>query len=148
MTSPPLTATNCTSLPNGNKHPFSALTRSFLSRTVTASTLGHREHVQVAYELLSAHNFVDATKVYVTEIRALATRAGAPEKFHMTVTVAYLSIIAERMSASAHADFNDFLATNSDLLSSNLLQGWYSKARMSSPVAKEQFLLPDRVAND
>ena len=76
-------------------------------------------------------------------ITAMATAAGAPQKFHMTITVAMLSAIAERMSDSC-ANFDAFASQHPELFDRELLLRHYSKERLSCPQARQTFLLPDR----
>ena len=76
-------------------------------------------------------------------VNGTATAAGAAQKFNTTITLAFLSLIAERMQASAHDDFAGFIEENEDLLASDVLSRWYSKERLASDTARRVFLLPD-----
>ncbi len=124
---------------------MSPLTQQFLDRSIDPAKFGHKQHVQVAFELLGEFDFMEATVQYVSGIRDIATGAGAPEKFHITITLAYLSVIAERMVASGAKTFEDFLEGNLDLLSKNSLAGWYAPERLNSTLARQQFVLPESV---
>ncbi len=118
----------------------------FESGDIAATAFGHREHLQVAYSMLGRYDFVEACARYASTIRAMATSAGAPEKYNTTITIAFMSLIAERLSRSTCADFDAFLASNPDLLNSDVLNTWYSQERLQSPLARCQFLLPDKAA--
>ena len=72
----------------------------FVAGRLPAAGFDHRAHVEAGYHLLQRHGFADAAHAYTQAITAMATAAGAPDKFHMTITVAMLSTIAERMSDS------------------------------------------------
>ena len=76
-------------------------------------------------------------------IKAIAEKHGAPEKYNATITFAFMSIVAERKAKCEHATFVDFLSNNKDLLERSLLESWYSQHRLTSAIAKQQFLLPD-----
>ncbi len=121
---------------------MSPITQQFLDRSIDPAHFGHEQHVEVAYELLGALDFLEATVQYVTGIREIAAKAGAPGKFHMTITLAYLSLIAERMASTSAESFHDFMDDNADLLSSKSLSSWYEPARLNSPLARQQFVLP------
>lgn len=121
---------------------MSTVTQQFLDNTIDPDEFGHKQHVQVAYDLLREHEFLDATVRYVNGIRALAHRAGAPHKFHMTVTLAYLSMIAERMATTRHDGFEEFIHVNSDVLSKTALSAWYSTGQLDAPLSRQQFVLP------
>ena len=65
-------------------------------------------------------------------------------KYNATITITFLSLIAERRSQSDSSDLGSFLASNPDLLEKDVLKGWYSEERLNSPLAREQFLLPNK----
>ena len=73
------------------------LVASFERGDIDASTFGHVDHLGVAYEMLLRHEFLQASTKYAACINAIATRAGAAGKFNTTITLAFLSLIAERM---------------------------------------------------
>jgi hypothetical protein len=114
----------------------------FETHAIDPGSFGHREHVVCAYEMLRTHPFLEAVNRYAKAIESIANSAGAPDKFHLTVTLAFLSIIAERIHASESGDAAAFLEANPDLLSPDLLHDWYPKARLESELARTVFLLP------
>ncbi len=57
----------------------------------------HRDHVGVAYELLRRHPLLEAAPLYAAGLQAIALRAGKPGLYNETITLAFLSLIAERM---------------------------------------------------
>lgn len=121
----------------------SELLEQFEAHEVDPGAFGHKEHVVVAYEMLYKYSFLDASARYATAINAIATRAGAPEKFHMTITLAFLSLIAERVHTSSQSNIDEFLAQNPDLLSKRVLSKWYPDEQLKSELARTHFLLPD-----
>ena len=66
--------------------------------------------------------------------------------FKHSITLAFLSLIAERMEATRYETFDDFIAQNMDLLSGNILAKWYSPERLQSDLARTVFLMPDAAA--
>ncbi len=121
---------------------YSALTQSFLARELDNNAFHHREHVQVAYELLRNLSYTDAAFEYATGIRTLAAKAGAPQKFNATITYAFMSLIAEHMAMDRYDDFEVFAARSPELFSKNLLARWYEPERLHSDFARHAFLLP------
>lgn len=119
------------------------LTRSFEARDLDPVNFRHGDHVAVAYEMLRRYKFMDATTRYGESLNAIATKASAADKFNTTITVAFMSLIAERMRQSDCTDYSSFITQNSDLLSKDVLKAWYSSERLQSPLAREVFLLPD-----
>lgn len=113
---------------------------------INASDFHHVDHIRVAYAMLNKYHFVDACARYASTIRAMAESVGVPEKFNATITFAFLSLIAERKARTVYADIESFLASNPDLLNRDVLSSWYTRQRLTSPTARNQFLLPDRIA--
>ena len=119
------------------------LTKSFEVCDIDAGTFTHCDHVGVAYEMLCTYSFLDAVTKYANCINVIATRAGAAQKFNVTITIAFLSLIAERIKLTEHDTYQDFIAKNPDLLSADVLQRWYSADRLQSDLARKVFLMPD-----
>jgi hypothetical protein len=104
----------------------------------------HREHVRMAFEMLRRHNFSETAHHYSLALRTMAARAGRPDAFHQTMTMAFLSLIAERMLQLDVADFVAFERANPDLMAKSALARWYRPERLSTEAARRTFLLPDR----
>jgi hypothetical protein len=121
---------------------YSDLLEQFESLEINPEEFGHRQHVQVAYEMLHKYSYLDTCTRYANNINTIATNAGAPEKFNVTITLAFLSLIAERVNRSTKKDFQEFLVENQDLLSKNVLGKWYSSEQLESEFARTHFLLP------
>lgn len=118
--------------------------RSLMDGTLAPADFGHRDHVGVAYEALRQGDFFDAACRVASGIRSLTERAGVPGKFNATITWAFLSLIAERMGTTEHTDAEDFIRRNPDLGNGSALSPWYSRARLTSDLARSVALLPDR----
>jgi hypothetical protein len=103
----------------------------------------HREHVRMGFEMLRIYSFDEAAFRYCGALRAMLTRAGKLAAFHQTVTIAFLSLIAERMQAESQADFQAFVRANPDLIDKSALSRWYRPERLGSAMARRTFLLPD-----
>ncbi len=118
------------------------LTR-FVRGEICAADFPHREHVRMAFEMLRRHDFAESVLHYSHTLRAMAARAGRPEAFNQTITVAFLAVIAQRMAADAGGGFADFAARNADLFERGLLRRWYRPEQLATPLARGAFLLPD-----
>jgi hypothetical protein len=105
----------------------------------------HREHIRMGFEMLRRHNFAETAYHYSYALRTMAARAGRPEAFHQTITIAFLSLIAERMLRGDDADFLAFGRANPDLMEKCALAHWYNPERLAMAAARSTFLLPDRV---
>ncbi len=124
---------------------YEALTDSFERCDLDAGAFTHADHVGVAYEMLTRYDFLEAASRYARCINTLASAAGAADKFNITVTLAFLSLIAERMHTGGHVDYDEFLAKNPDVLNSPVLRQWYASERLSSELANESAILWNRL---
>ncbi len=125
--------------------PDSELLRAFETRTLEPSNFNHRCHLEVAFEMLRKYPFLEAVTRYSENIHAIATAAGASLKFNQTVTLAFMSVIAERMENDNQTDFDfgAFLQENRDLLEPGVMNRWYSGSRLKSDSSRRIFLMPD-----
>jgi hypothetical protein len=117
--------------------------RRFLNGQLSAAEFPHREHVRMAFELLGRHEFAEATLHYSNALRVITSNAGHPEAFNLTITVAFLALIAERMAAGSAQDFEGFARAHPDLFDKGLLARWYRPEQLASALAHRTFLLPD-----
>ena len=118
----------------------------FLEGGVDAGNFPHREHVRMAYALLRRHEFTDAAWRYAKALRGITARAGRPEAFNLTVTIAFLALIAERLAAGPAADFAAFAHAHADLFAKDVLARWYRPEQLASPLARRVFLMPRPLA--
>ena len=103
----------------------------------------HREHVRMAFEMLRSHSFAETVLHYSIALRMMAGRAGTPEAYNETVTIAFLSVIAECLDASTASDFEEFERAHPELFDRQLLARWYTPQRLQSEAARRTFLLPE-----
>src|SRR5438128_1830676 len=81
----------------------------------------HREHVRLGYEMLGRYPFGEAVARFSRGLKLLAAKAGRPEHYHETITVAFLALIGERRAETKHDNWREFKATNNDLLNKHCL---------------------------
>ncbi|MGC8518091.1 MAG: hypothetical protein ACP5P4_06120 [Steroidobacteraceae bacterium] len=118
----------------------------FLRGEVDPATLTHREHVRMAFEMLRRYDFPETALYYSRALRSLTARAAAPGKFHQTITVAFLSLLAERMFGDGAQTFETFALAHPDLLDRSVLERLYRPERLASAAARATFLLPTALA--
>jgi hypothetical protein len=121
------------------------LLTAFESRQMDNRKFSHREHMMVAWEMLNRYEFTDAVARYGAGIRELAAAAGAPDKYNATITIAFLSLVAERIHSQSRDSFAAFAAANPDLMTKEAVTRFYSEDRLNSSMARAGFMLPDRV---
>jgi hypothetical protein len=120
-----------------------SLLKAFLGGKIDARDFRHADHVRVGFELLCRHTFPDALAAYSAALKDITTRAGNPDAYHETITVAFLSLIAEHHASAGYADFEAFIADNPHLLNKSILERWYKKERLLSDIARRTFVMPD-----
>jgi hypothetical protein len=124
-------------------HPECPDLERFLRAEIDAAGFPHREHVRMAFEMLKRHEFAESVLHFSTALRTMAEKAGKPQAFHQTVTVAFLALIAERMGCQQCGDFAAFARDNPDVFDKGVLARWYRPERLTSEMARRTFLLPD-----
>jgi hypothetical protein len=107
------------------------------------SRFDHAGHVLAAWLYLRAHGWQDGASRFTATLIAYATHLGAPQKYHLTMTHAFLRIVAWRSTAS---DWPTFVADNGDLFSAarELLETHYSPELLHGARAKREWVEPDR----
>jgi hypothetical protein len=78
-------------------------------------------------------------------IRAYASSLGRPDRYHETITVAYLALIQQRIAERGDGGgWDDFRRENPELFERDLLLNFYSRSQLESGLARRMFLLPER----
>jgi hypothetical protein len=121
-----------------------ALVRAF--EGCELASFRHADHVRVAWVYLQREPLLPALTRFTAAIRRFAAAKGAPERYHETITVAYLLLIAERIRQEPGLSWPEFAARNTDLLiwKPSVLSRYYTEKTLSSVRAREAFVLPDR----
>ncbi len=115
----------------------------FLRGRIDAAAFRHADHVRTGFALLKAHDFPFAFHELSQGLKTMAARAGDPGAYHATITLAFLSLIAERSATGGGGTADDFLRRNPGLLDKTILHRWYSPERLASGTARRIFLLPE-----
>ena len=122
--------------------------QAFEDLSLDVESFDHEAHVHVAWLLLNEVPVLEALARYTDALRRLTASLGIPGKYHETLTGALILAIAERMHGSGDESWDDFAARNADIIenSKDLLFEHYSEERLFSPLARAQFVLPDKSA--
>jgi hypothetical protein len=104
---------------------------------------GHREHLELAWSYLRLYSIDQAAEVMVAAIRHVARLHGAEDKYHETITRAWLHFVAVHMQRWGADSFEEFLERNPDLLDSKLIQHFYSRELILSDPARASWIAPD-----
>jgi hypothetical protein len=108
-----------------------------------AEPFGHRDHVELAWSFLLALPFDEAAPRCARALQRFAAARGAPALYHVTITWAFLALVAERLEApGARAlPFERFASENPELFDKHLVARRYG-TRLDEPAARRTFLLP------
>ena len=113
------------------------------------SDFGHAAHVRAAYLYLRAGEFATALPRLQRAIRAYASSLGRPDRYHETITVAYLALIQQHIAQRGDGDgWDGFEGANPELFDKDLLLRFYSRRQLQSVLARRLFLLPESHRRD
>ncbi|MDB4944520.1 MAG: hypothetical protein JWP97_4054 [Labilithrix sp.] len=123
-----------------------AVVVEFERGTIDAARFGHREHLRVAFGYLQVLSQEEALARYVRHLRALVAALGAPEKFHATMTWAYVLLVSDAMERAPGATFDELMDMNPALLDhrAGALHELYDRAQLDAAEARRRFVLPRR----
>jgi len=107
----------------------------------------HSGHVRAAWLYLKRFPITEAIARFSDTLRSYATIQGKPERYHATITWAYLLLINERILHAARSQtWDEFAAAHPDLLDwrNSILLKYYRKETLQSDLARNVFIMPDR----
>jgi hypothetical protein len=104
----------------------------------------HRQHISLAYYAVRRYGMPDAVGKICTWIRQIAAYERAPQKYHHTVSRAWVELVAHHVAADAGcADFDGFAERNSALLDKRLLSRHYRSSTLAADPARRGWVEPD-----
>ena len=121
------------------------LVAAFEAADLPAGCFSHAEHVRVAWWYVRRYPLGTAIDRFSAGIQRLAAAHGHPERYHATITVAYVLLIHERANRTPDALWRQFASANADLLLWNpsLLEKYYRHETLWSERARRGFVMPD-----
>jgi hypothetical protein len=128
------------------------LVAAFEAGRVAAGREGfhHPDHVRVAWIYLGRLPLLAAAETCIANLKRFAAAQGKPERYHETITLAYLLLIHDRIVTRGRgATWDEFAEANPDLLvwQPSILARYYSQDLLDSDLARRDFLWPDRMAS-
>jgi hypothetical protein len=105
---------------------------------------GHRQHVQLSWLAVHRYGPAEACRLVSAGIQRTARYAGAPQKYHATMSRAWIELIAYHVDEHGSDDFGAFVAHNAALLDKRLLLRFYEPSTLASPAARTGWVEPDR----
>ena len=118
--------------------------RAFEDLSFPAELFHHREHVRVTWLYLKATDATRAAERMATGILRFANHHGATQKYHHTLTMAWVRLVAAALVETPEGySFEQFLGANPELSDKNLLARYYSKELLQAAAAREGWVEPD-----
>ncbi len=102
---------------------------------------GHAAHVRAAYLYLRVADFAEALPRLRRTIRAYVSSLQRPDRYHETITVAYLALIQQHIAQRGDGGgWPGFAHDNPELFTRDLLLQFYSRRQLESALARRLFL--------
>ena len=118
--------------------------RAFEDLSFPADQFRHREHIRVAWLYLKSSDATRAAERMAAGIRRFANHHGATRKYHHTLTLAWMRLVAAALVETPEGyAFEQFLTAHPQLKDTNLLARYYSKQLLEAAAAREAWVEPD-----
>lgn len=122
-----------------------AFLQGIQTQTLPAAAFTHEAHLRLAFICLEQAPLSEASEQVCALIRQFATANGAPDKFHLTLTLACVQVVAHfmtRMPGSSFAALMEaFPALKTDM--PDLLHRHYRPERLALKEGKTAYIAPD-----
>ncbi|GAB4201786.1 MAG: hypothetical protein Tsb002_38480 [Wenzhouxiangellaceae bacterium] len=118
--------------------------KQFFDLSLPKSQFDHYGHLRFAWLVLREQPLSQACPTIANAIRRYATHLGAADKYHHTLTLAIIHLMAARMGDET--SFDEYLQRHPELVNDMniLLAQHYSPECLHSESARQSFQLPDR----
>jgi hypothetical protein len=120
------------------------LTRSLERGEMPNQSFHHSSHLHVAWVYLTESSSAEeaASKMCDT-LRRFTALAGKPEKYHETITLFWVHLLARAQVVSRATRLEEVVHSNPQLLEKNFPLVYYSAKRLFSDEARASWMEPD-----
>jgi hypothetical protein len=108
-----------------------------------AGRFGHREHVHLTWLAVRRVGVPAAVGLVSDGIQRTTRYAGVPQKYHATISRAWVELIGHHAAEHGEDDFTAFADHHSALLDKRLLTRFYRPATLASGQARTGWVEPD-----
>jgi hypothetical protein len=120
------------------------LLRAFEDLSFPADLFHHREHIRVAWLYLKSSDASRAAERMAEGIRRSANHQGATQKYHHTLTLAWMRLVAAALVETPEGfTFEQFMAAHPELCGKNVLAKYFSDELLQTVTAREAWVEPD-----
>ena len=119
--------------------------RAFERGDVSPAEFSHRSHIRLAWVYLQESPSFDAAVDRIREgIQQFATSAGKADKYHETITIAWMKLLAAAGHRIGSAvSFDELLRLAPELADKDLPLRYYARRRLFSESARAAWVPPD-----
>jgi hypothetical protein len=120
------------------------LTRALERCDIGNEDFHHASHLHVAWVYLAESSSMQqaAAKMRKT-LRRFTAAAGKPQKYHETITLFWVHLLARARAVSRRERLEDIVQANPQLLEKNFPLTYYSAERLFSEEARARWMEPD-----
>ena len=119
--------------------------RAFEGGPVSPAGFDHLAHLRVAWVYLEESGSVEEALARMRDaIRRVAAAAGAAHKYHETITVVWMRLLAGVKARGASGELADVLILHPSLADPDLPLQYYSRHRLFGDEARAGWVEPDR----
>ena len=115
--------------------------RAFERCEISNEYFHHKDHIRLAWTYLKLHGPNEASARMSTAIRNFAAHHGKSDKYHETVTIAWMHLVAQ---ARHCASFEEVATGFPQFFNKSYLDEFYSSETLQSQAARQSFVPPDK----
>jgi len=122
--------------------------RQFEACTLPPECFHHADHLRMAFLYVCHYPILEAIQRFSEALRRFACAQGKPDRYHQTITWAYMFLIAERRERLDRGNnWEEFRSHNPDLLNwkPDILARYYHEETLNSSLARQIFVFPDKL---
>ncbi|MBV8465353.1 MAG: hypothetical protein JO218_05350 [Burkholderiales bacterium] len=118
--------------------------------TLAPHVFDHRCHVFAAWAAMRRHGIEAGAERFRRALRAFVTHLGVPDKYHVTITEAFLRLVADEVRRDAAEPRWELARSRFEHRASRLMEpskvvlaSYYSDTYLQGEAARRRFLAPD-----
>jgi hypothetical protein len=118
--------------------------RAFEACELANDSFHHQDHIWLAWIYLRRYGELEARRRMAGAIRKFAAQHGKSDKYHETITVAWLRLVRSAIArVPLNTSFDELTIASPELLDKRIIEKFYSTAALSSEAARTAWVEPD-----
>jgi hypothetical protein len=118
--------------------------RAFEACELSNESFHHHDHIRLAWIYLQRYTELEARHHIAQAIRKFAAHHGKSDKYHETVTLAWLRLVANGIARMpSESTFEQLTSALPELLDKRTIEKFYSSASLASDAARTTWVEPD-----